>query len=226
MNEDSISIIMPVKNGSNYLQEALNSVKSQNVAMEIIVVDDGSNDDTSQIAKKFGCITLKHSISKGPVASKNTALKVAKGKYIMFHDHDDVMNHAVLPRMLAELKTNEGLSAVMAQLKDFFSSELSEEERRKVLIRQDPYFGLFSGAILIRKSVFDIIGLFDESLKAGDIIAWISKMQENNLQIKKLNFVASNRRIHNSNFGRTNKEREYKDYAAILRSNIKKSSTS
>jgi glycosyltransferase involved in cell wall biosynthesis len=213
---------MPVKNGSNYLQEALNGIKSQNVDAEIIVINDGSTDNAVQIAESFGCVILHHSTSQGLVISKNTGLKVAKGKYVMFHDHDDVMSCDALPQMLRELQENEEISAVMAQLKDFFSPELSEEEMKKVVIRPEPYFGLFSGAILIKKSVFDVIGLFDESLKAGDVIDWSNKMKENNFLIKRLNFVSSNRRIHNTNFGRTNKEKEYKDYASILRSNLKR----
>ncbi|MCE3255748.1 MAG: hypothetical protein K0R25_1242 [Rickettsiaceae bacterium] len=216
-----VSIIMPVKNGSNYLGEALSVIKSQNVDMEIIVVDDGSNDDSAQIAKSFGCVVLTHQNCKGLVASKNTALKVAKGKYIMFHDHDDVMNQGALSQMLKAFEENEEIFVVMTQLKDFFSPELPEEERKKIAIRLEPYFGLFSGAILMKKDVFDIIGLFDENIQAGDIIEWKNKIDQHKLLIKRLTFVASNRRIHNSNFGRTNKGTEYKDYAAILRSKIK-----
>ncbi len=223
MTSPLISIIMPVKNGSNYLQEALSGIRSQNVDAEIIVINDGSTDNTVQIAESFGCVILQHSISRGLVISKNTGLKVAKGKYVMFHDHDDVINQNALPQMLGELQENE---EVMAQLQDFFSPELLKEERQKVIIRTEPYFGLFSGAILIKKSVFDAIGLFDESLKAGDVIDWTNKMKENNFLIKRLNFVSSNRRIHNTNFGRTNKEKEYKDYASILRSNLKRASAS
>lgn len=213
---------MPVKNGSNYIKEALQAIKSQNVDMEIIVVDDGSTDDSSQIATDFGCVVLKHDTSKGAVVSKNTALKVAKGRYIMFHDHDEVMNDNILSQMLKEFQENEEIFAVMAKLQDFYSPELLEEERKKVTIKSDPYSGLFSGAILMKKELFDVIGLFDENRKAGEIIEWTAKMDQNNLQIKKLDLVAANRRIHNSNYGRTNKGNEYQNYAAILRSKIKK----
>lgn len=223
MSENLVSVIMPIKNGANYMREALEEIKSQNVNMEIIVVDDGSSDDTAMIAESFGCVVLKHELCKGLVASKNTALKVAKGKYIMFHDHDDVMNQDVLSKMLNEIQESEEIFAVMAQIKDFISPDLSEEDRQKVIARPNLYCGLFSGATLIRKEVFDVIGLFDEKLQAGEIIDWQSKMNEKNLGIKKLDFVATNRRIHNSNFGRTNKEKEFKDYASILRSKIKKS---
>jgi len=217
-----ISIIIPVKNGANYLAEALGGIRSQNVNVEIIIVDDASTDNTAQIAENFGCLVLKHSTSKGPTVAKNTALKIAKGKYVMFHDHDDVMNQNSLAQMLKEIEEDENIFAVMTQLKDFFSPELSAEEMKKIAIKAEPYFGLFSGAILMKKEIFNVIGLFDETIKAADILEWTSKMRAQNLLIKRLNFPAVNRRIHNSNFGRTNKEKEYKDYAAILRSNLKR----
>lgn len=219
----TISIIMPVKNGSNYLAQALTAIKAQNVKMEIILVNDGSSDNTVQIAQDFGCIVLHHEESKGLVASKNTALKVARGKYIMFHDHDDLLNQNALAKMLKEFEENPEISAVMAQLQDFFSPELSEKEKARVLLRAEAYCGLFSGAILMKKQVFEVIGLFDENLQAGDAIEWKNKMDKNNLPIKRLNFVSVNRRIHNSNYGRVNKGREYKDYASILRAKIRES---
>jgi len=222
MNKPLISIIMPVKNGSNYLKEALEAIKLQDVDMEIIMVDDGSTDDSVQIAKNYGCEIVTHDVCRGLVASKNSALKVAKGQYTMFHDHDDVMNCNVLPQMIEALQEDQKTYAVMAKLHDFFSPELSDLDKQKVELRKEAYFGLFSGATLIKKEAFDIIGLFDESLKAGDIIDWSAKMKENNLEVKKIDLVSVNRRIHNTNFGRTNKEREYQDYAAILRSKLKR----
>ncbi len=216
-----VSIIMPVKNGSNYLAQALTFIKAQNVDMEIIVVNDGSTDDTHQISESFGCVVLKNQNSGGLVASKNTALKVARGKYVMFHDHDDLLTEGALQKMLQELQANDDLSAVMAQLKDFFSPELPPEEAKKILVRPEPYFGLFSAAILMKKELFDVIGLFDENIQAGDIIQWSGKMEKHNLPIKRLDFVSSQRRIHNTNYGRTNKGTAYKDYASLLRAKLK-----
>ncbi len=212
---------MPVRNGSNYIEEALSAIKSQDIDMEIIAVDDGSNDDTAQIAESFGCIVVKHPTSKGPVIAKNTALKIARGRYVMFHDHDDLLTFNALPQMLKELQENEGIFAVMAQMQDFFSPELSEDERKKIALRTESYSGLLSGAILMKKEVFDKIGLFDAAIKTGEIIQWQDQMNKNNLAIKKLNFVATNKRVHSTNLGRIDKESKSKDYAALLRAKIK-----
>lgn len=215
-----ISIIIPCKNGEKYIEETILAIKRQNMKVEILVVDDGSTDSTAEVAKKLDCIVITHETSKGPVIAKNTGLKVACGDFIMFHDADDVMNDNVLPKLYKELISDPNISAVMAKVKDFFSPELSEEEKQRTKIKSEPYYGLFTGAVLIRKSVFDKIGLFNETVTAGEIIDWQSKMDKNNLKIKKLDIVSTNRRIHSSNFGKTQQKTEFKDYATLLRAKL------
>ena len=78
-----VSIIMPVKNGNNYIREAIESIKNQNVNSEIIVIDDGSTDNTASIAEELGCNVIKHEINKGQVAAKNTGLKQNRMKYLI-----------------------------------------------------------------------------------------------------------------------------------------------
>ncbi len=218
-----ISIIMPVKNGSNYLKEALNAIICQNINKEIIVIDDNSIDNTFDIAKEMGCTVIKNDTTKGPAECKNIGLKYANGDFIMFLDHDDIINKNTLNILYNELLKNPDVYAVMGKLQDFISPELSKEEKIKLKTKEKPYYGLFSGAILIRKEAFNITGPINCNIKAGDIIDWKIKMESNNLKIKKLDIVASRRRLHTSNFGRTRKDEEYKDYASLLRANLRKS---
>lgn len=215
-----ISIIIPCKNGKKYIEETILAIKKQNMNIEIILVDDGSTDNTAEIAEKLGCTLITHETSKGPVVAKNSGLKVASGDFIMFHDADDVMNTNILPELYKALDSNPDVYAVMAKVKDFYSPELSEEEKQRTKIKSEPYYGLFTGAVLIRKSIFDKIGLFNETVTAGEIIDWQSKMDKNNLKIKKLDIVSTNRRIHSSNFGKTQQKTEFKDYATLLRAKL------
>ncbi len=217
-----ISIIIPAKNAGKYLEETILAIKNQNMDVEIIVVNDGSEDNTAEIATDNECLVINHENSMGPVIAKNSALKVAKGNYIMFHDADDVMNDNVLSQMYQELENNPEISAVMAKVQDFYSPDLPEDERQKTIIKKVPYYGLFTGAVLIRKEVFDIIGHFDESVTAGEIIDWQTRMNKYNLKIKKLDFVSTNRRIHSSNFGKTQQKKEFKDYASLLRAKLRR----
>jgi glycosyltransferase involved in cell wall biosynthesis len=209
---------MPVKNGEKYIKEALENIKKQQMNVEIIVVNDGSTDNTAKIAKEYGCIVINKDVSEGPVKAKNDGLKIAKGDYIMFHDHDDVMRANALKTLYSEF--DESCFAVEAKVKDFISPDIPEDEAKKTIIKSEAYFGLFTGAILIKKEVFDIIGNFNETVTAGEIIDWQSKMEKNNLKIKKFDFVSTLRRIHSTNFGKTQKKTEFKDYAALLRAKM------
>ncbi len=217
-----ISVIMPVKNGEKYLQEALDGIHNQNMNMEIILVNDGSTDKTEEIAIKNNCRVIRNEVCKGLVASKNIALEAAEGNYILFHDGDDVMRKGTLSRMYAALEEDPQISAVMAMLKDFVSPDLSEAEAARCMVREEPYYGLFTGSILMRKEIFEQIGLFSEELRAGDVISWKFQMDRHQLLLKKLPFIATDRRLHSSNFGRTNHQKEYSDYAAILRNRLRK----
>ncbi|MGX3043801.1 glycosyltransferase family 2 protein [Helicobacter sp. T3_23-1056] len=229
-NNPLISIIIPVKNGANYIKEAIDSIKNQNVVTQIIVVDDGSTDNTADIAQNLGCIVIKHERNKGQVIAKNTALKYIDsnggGEFVMFCDHDDLLTPNTLQTMLKEFEIDSELMAVMTKTKDFISPEIPTIEKQKIIIKPEPYFGCLGSCALIKKQVFEIIGLFDESIMAGEIIDWQSKMDSHNLKIKKLDFVSALRRIHLTNFGKTHKQKEFKDYAALLKNRIKSKANS
>lgn len=219
MDNPLISVIIPVKNGTNYLGEALESLRRQQMNLEILVVDDGSTDATAELADKAGCRVLRHRVSRGPVAAKNTGIAAAKGDYFLFLDHDDRVRDGALSIMLDALQDNPEVSAVQAKVQDFRSPEIPDLPG--ILVRPEPYYGLFTGAILIRRKVFDCIGPFSEKVRAGEIIEWFSRLEANGGVVVKLDLVSTDRRIHQTNFGRTDRTEEMKDYAAILRERLK-----
>jgi hypothetical protein len=217
-NGNLISVIIPVKNGSNYLREAVDGIKKQKMNTEIIVVDDGSTDNTADIAEELGCMVIKNPKNLGQDVSKNIGLKRAKGNYILFHDHDDVMRENALMKMYKEFELNKDLQVVMAKLKDFVSPELKDE---KISVRKEAYYGSLAGAVLFRKEVFDVIGNFDESTNVGGLDILL-RLEKYGIKTKKINITAVNRRIHNTNYGKISKQREYKDYATILKNRLLK----
>lgn len=219
MDKPLISVIIPVKNGTNYLGEALDSLRRQNLNLEIIVVDDGSTDATAELAEKAGCVVLRHPVSRGQVAAKNTGIAAAKGGYILFLDHDDKVRDGALNTMLDALQAAPEASAVQAMVKDFRSPEIPDLPG--ILVRPEPFYGLFTGAILIRREVFDKIGPFSENVHTGEIIEWFSRVEAIGGKVIKLDLVSTDRRIHQTNFGRTDRQEEMKNYAAVLRERLK-----
>lgn len=212
-----ISIIIPIKNGENYMKEAIEMIKKQGIDTEIMVVNDGSEDNTAQIALELGCNVINHPVSKGQVVAKNTALRKISGKYIMFHDHDDILTPNALKTMLIEFDENPSLEVVIAKIKDFISPDAKNQNQ---IIKSEPYYGCLAGSILFKKEVFDKIGLFDENITAGEIISLMNKIEQYSIKTKKIDFVSSNRRIHDTNYGKLNRNCEFKNYATLLRAKL------
>ncbi|MBQ2831201.1 glycosyltransferase family 2 protein [Methanobrevibacter sp.] len=87
-----VSVILPVFNGEKFIAKAIESVLSQSLSdFELIVVNDGSTDATSDIINGFSDSRIKviNQSNQGPGASRNNALKVVSGEYVMFLDSDD-----------------------------------------------------------------------------------------------------------------------------------------
>ncbi len=89
-----ISIIMPTRNRAHFLDRAIQDVQKQNFHnWELIVIDDGSVDDTKEIAKKYlqdARILYVQQPHRGLSKSRNTGLRLARAKYLAFHDDDDL----------------------------------------------------------------------------------------------------------------------------------------
>lgn len=97
MNDRLISIIIPVYNSEKYLAKALKSAQNQSYAnIEIILVDDGSIDESPAIcdmfAKQDERIKVIHQENQGPSAARNRGIEEAKGEYITFFDNDDLLH--------------------------------------------------------------------------------------------------------------------------------------
>jgi glycosyltransferase involved in cell wall biosynthesis len=88
-----VSIVLPVKNGSDYISDAIESLLSQTFSdFELIVIDDGSTDQTAQIVQGFSDarIRLISQENQGVSKASNRGFMMARGKYITRHDHDDL----------------------------------------------------------------------------------------------------------------------------------------
>lgn len=92
-HEVQVSVVMPVYNGEKYIRQAVESVLVQQVALELLVINDCSTDATARILEEYGGDTRVHIVENeencGVAESRNTGIRMAKGKYIAFLDSDD-----------------------------------------------------------------------------------------------------------------------------------------
>lgn len=103
-----ISIIVPVYNVEKYLKPCLGSIVTQEFSgkFEVIIVDDGSKDDSGAIADSYGLmpnVLVIHQVNGGLSAARNAGLRVSRGKYIMFVDSDDMIGPGYLEAMWSRL---------------------------------------------------------------------------------------------------------------------------
>ena len=114
-----VSVVTPAYNAARYLPETVDSVLAQTCSdLELILVDDGSTDDTLTVARRLatrdGRVRVFATPNGGPAAARNTALSTARGEFIALLDSDDLISPQYLARQIAVLDANPDASIVTA----------------------------------------------------------------------------------------------------------------
>ncbi len=166
-----VTVIIPCFNYGKYLPEAFESIRLQDYPnIEIIVVDDGSTDNTKDITEKNQKARYIYQINQGLSAARNTGIKNSKGELIIFLDADDLLLPDAINTNLYYLKQNEELAFVSGAFEMRFT-ESGEIVNKIQEVKSDHYSQLLKGnyigvpaAVLYRRWIFDEM-LFDISLK-------------------------------------------------------------
>ena len=111
VNQDvDLSIIIPVYNYREYISQCIESVRDQKTQYkyEIIIIDDGSTDGSGEIVESFNGKNIKviHQENEGISAARNTGLGLARGKYIMFVDCDDIVDNKIVEKLMGAAYRN------------------------------------------------------------------------------------------------------------------------
>ncbi len=207
-----ISVIIPVYNGEKYLNECLDSIVGVNT--EIIVINDGSTDNTKKIASEYTKSVI-NTDRIGPVRARNIGINKSNNEYLMFMDADDILTQNAIDILREQISDND---MVIGLRQDFISPDCVN---KSVDIKTSGHT-VIAGCALMKKSAFDKIGLFDEDLMCGDSYDWILRAQKAGLAIKRIDNILCLRRIHDTNMGRMLKEQEYADYCKIIRKHFVK----
>jgi len=166
-----VTVIIPCFNYGKYLPEAFESIRLQDYPnIEIIVVDDGSTDNTKDITGRNQTARYIYQINQGLSAARNTGIKNSRGDFIIFLDADDMLLPDAINTNLYYLKQNEELAFVSGAFEMRFS-ESGEIVDKIQEVQSDHYSQLLQGnyigvpaAVLYRRWIFDEM-LFDISLK-------------------------------------------------------------
>lgn len=219
---ESLSVIIPAYQAEKYIAQAVASVRAQNWPgqVQILVIDDGSRDNTAAAAQALGVQVLRKT-QGGAASARNEGLKLATGQLILLLDADDVLTEGALAAM-ADAMAENGTDAVFAMAEDFISDELTDAQKSELRPRTAPYSGVLPGCSLIKRQVFETVGLFDDTMKSGETVAWLLKLRDAGIKSVQLPTVTLKRRLHLTNTGRTQQKQEMANYAALLRKRMMK----
>ena len=188
MNDPMVSIVIPVYNGANYMREAIDSALSQTYEnVEIVVVNDGSDDNgmTEQIALSYGDKIRYFAKKNGGVSTAlNLAIRNMKGEYFSWLSHDDLYYPDKLRAEMDALKVGGDMKAIV--FSDHEVLNMSTGEKMTYRLSQQYttqqlttsvfslfYGGVYGCSLLIHKSHFERVGLFDEELlTVQDYMLW------------------------------------------------------
>ena len=178
----NVSVIIPTYNRKNLLKRALHSASSQTfVPQEIIVVDDGSSDGTKDwVLERFPCVRYISQDNSGVSSARNRGIREAKGSWIAFLDSDDEWMPDKLEKQ--EIAINDSKEAWLCHTNEIW---IRNGIRVNQMKKHQKYGGdvfencldicrISPSSALIKKEVFEMVGLFDESLKVcEDYDLWL-----------------------------------------------------
>ncbi len=219
-----ISVIIPAFNAVPYLGEAIQSVLDQTIpADEIIVVNDGSTDDTPREAEKFPGIRIIHQDNQGCAVARNTGISASSGEWLAFLDADDVWLPEKLSWQAAYLKNHPSCPAVFGMVDCFISPEIDEKQQANLFCPERPLSGICAGAMLIRREAFFSVGSFDPNMRLSQFIEWFNRFSESGLTHHVLPDVVLRRRVHLHNTTALKRDEVHRNYLRLARSRMLRS---
>jgi glycosyltransferase involved in cell wall biosynthesis len=181
-----VSVLLPVYNGADFVEEAISSVLSQSLKnFELIIRDDRSTDQSRNIIRKFTdkrIVAAENDANLGLFGNLNTCLALASGEFVHLFSQDDVMHADCLKSQLASLRTYKAAGMVYCGVRDIDRNGRvlgdSSQDKTSEFIDRDLYRLLSAhcgslpasiSTVMIRRKALDEVGKFNSNMKvAGD----------------------------------------------------------
>jgi glycosyltransferase involved in cell wall biosynthesis len=201
-----ISVIMPAFNAARFIDAAIASLLAERdaVDLDIIVIDDGSTDETRTIieglAGRYGEIRLLQNPRKGIAAARNTGLDNLRDgcRFVAFLDSDDISYPGRLARQRSILENDADIEVLYGRVQmfsEFDEKALAPKKGSRTKIIRGPYLQ----SAMYRPHVFDKVGRFDETFRQGCDTDYVLRVVEHGANLVLDDDIAAYYRRHDAN---------------------------
>ena len=193
-----VSVIIAVYNSEQYLAEAIESALAQTYRpTEVIVVDDGSTDQTANIARSYKELQYIYQPNQGVAVARNRGLEAAQGEFIAFLDADDMWVPNKLRLQVRYLVDHPHIGGTIGRMQNFLDPGVTVSQQAKSVLFEREHVGLMT--LVARKTVFEQAGGFDPSYRVGSDFEWFTRAKDTGILMAILPEILLHRRIHDSN---------------------------
>lgn len=196
----SVSVILIVRNGANYIAQALASVyQSELQPLEIIVVDGNSSDATVAIASQFPKVRIHTQTSRGIPNAYNEGIALAQGEFVAFISHDDIWLPHKLDIQVAYLQNHPDISSTLGMVGHFLEAGTEPPEGFRVELLDKIHPGWLMEALVARRGLFAQVGPFDGSFAVSEDSDWFARAIDAGLAPVVLPQLLVRKRIYGGN---------------------------
>ena len=189
-----VSVIMAAYNAAEHIGEALESVLAQDwQPLEVVVVDDGSSDDTAAVVARYPDVVYVRQDNKGPSAARNAAVEHSSGDFVANFDSDDLLPTTRVSDQVGYLLSHPEVGAVFGRQEWMNAPEW---------MARDSIYGDVDGmplsSVMFRRNVFFDLGGYDTSFVHGEDMDLLVRMRERGIEYQVIPEIVLYRRYQAS----------------------------
>lgn len=195
-----VSVIIPVYNGAQYLRAALESVFAQTYRpFEVIVVDDGSVDDSGMIAQSFADVRYINQVNQGVAAARNHGIENARGEFFAFIDQDDLWTPEKLKLQISYLLVHPEIGYTLTHQKFFVDPGATLPSWFRKELFSSAHTGWVLGTLVVGRTAFEKVGSFATCYSAANDSDWFFRAKAAGIPMEVIPELLLMKRIHGAN---------------------------